>query len=64
MSRLAVFAARVRETAHLMVGMPSYAAYCEHMRQHHPDHRQMTEAEFFRERQQARYGGKNGGRCC
>ena len=64
MSRLAVFAARERETAHLMVGMPSYAAYRLHMEQHHPERPTMSEAEFFRDRQQARYGGKNGGRCC
>lgn len=64
MSRLAILVARVRETAHLMVGMPSYAAYCQHMEQSHPGHDRMTEAEFFRDRQQARYGGKNGGRCC
>lgn len=64
MSRLAVLAARVRETAHLMVGMPSYAAYRLHMEQHHPEMPTMSEAEFFRDRQQARYGGKNGGRCC
>lgn len=64
MSRLAVLAARVRETAHLMVGMPSYAAYRLHMERHHPEGPTMSEAEFFRDRQQARYGGKNGGRCC
>ncbi|MBB3911085.1 YbdD/YjiX family protein [Sphingomonas desiccabilis] len=64
MSRLAALAARVRETAHLMVGMPSYAAYRLHMEQHHPESPPMSEAEFFRDRQQARYGGKNGGRCC
>ena len=64
MSRLAALAARVRETANLMVGMPSYTAYRLHMEQHHPDRPPMNEAEFFRDRQQARYGGKNGGRCC
>jgi uncharacterized short protein YbdD (DUF466 family) len=63
-NRLGTFVARVRETAHLMVGMPSYAAYRLHMEQRHPDRPAMTEAEFFRDRQQARYGGKNGGRCC
>jgi len=24
----------------------------------------MSEAAFFRNRQEARYGGRNGGRCC
>lgn len=45
MSRLAALAARVRETAHLMVGMPSYAAYRLHMEQHHPERPTMSEAE-------------------
>lgn len=56
--------ARLRETAHLMVGLPSYTAYLRHMAERHPDRTPMSEAEFFRDRQQARYGGKNGGRCC
>lgn len=64
MNRLASFAARLRETAHLMVGMPPYASYCRHMAQHHPDRPVLSERDFFRDRQEARYGGKNGGRCC
>lgn len=56
--------ARLRETAHLMVGLPSYEAYLRHMTERHPDQQPMSEAEFFRDRQEARYGGKNGGRCC
>ena len=47
-----------------MVGMPSYDAYVAHMAAKHPDREPMDEVTFFRERQQARYGGKNGGRCC
>jgi len=58
------FLARLRETAHLMVGLPSYAAYVRHMAERHPDRTPMSEAAFFRDRQEARYGGKNGGRCC
>jgi uncharacterized short protein YbdD (DUF466 family) len=34
------------------------------MRLHHPDQPVMDYATFFRERQDARYGGKGGGRCC
>jgi uncharacterized short protein YbdD (DUF466 family) len=56
--------AKARETALLMVGVPSYAAYRQHMAAHHPDHAPMDERAFFRDRQQARYGGKGGGRCC
>jgi len=56
--------ARLRETAHLMVGLPRYDVYLRHMAERHPGQQPMSEAEFFRDRQQARYGGKNGGRCC
>lgn len=54
----------LRETALLMVGQPSYQAYLQHMAQRHPDRTPMTRVEFFRDREQARYGGKGGGRCC
>ncbi|MGF7147594.1 uncharacterized short protein YbdD (DUF466 family) [Sphingomonas zeicaulis] len=56
--------ALIGETARLMVGMPSYEAYCRHMAEHHPDQPVMTRTAFFRDRQQARYGGRGGGRCC
>jgi len=51
-------------TARLMVGMPDYDAYLRHMREHHPGQPAMDRITFFRDRQEARYGGKNGGRCC
>ncbi|MGR6328034.1 YbdD/YjiX family protein [Sphingomonas sp. XXL09] len=54
----------VIDTARAMVGQPSYRAYVDHMAAHHPDAPVMTEAQFFRDRQQARYGGRGGGRCC
>jgi len=54
---------RVRETALLMVGQPSYDAYLRHMAQRHPDRTPMSRVEFFRNREQARYGS-GGGRCC
>lgn len=47
-----------------MVGAGDYAAYCAHMRDHHPDRAVMSERAFFRDRQQARYGSKGGGKCC
>lgn len=56
--------ALLRQTARLMVGLPDYDAYLRHMTQHHPDRSPMDRVAFFRERQEARYGGKNGGRCC
>ena len=46
--------AKARETALLMVGVPSYAAYCRHMSERHPDHAPMDERAFFRDRQEAR----------
>lgn len=53
------------DTARLMVGQPSYEAYVEHARRLHPDRPPMTRAEFFRDREAARYGGRGGGlRCC
>lgn len=49
----------------LMVGMPEYSTYLTHMENTHPDQIAMSYEDFFRERQEARYGG-NGkvGRCC
>lgn len=51
------------QTARLMVGIPDYDTYVQHMRLKHPDKPHMTYEEFFRERQQARYGG-GVGKCC
>ena len=49
----------------LMVGMPDYSNYLDHMEKTHPDKTAMTYEEFFRDRMEARYGG-NGkvNRCC
>jgi uncharacterized short protein YbdD (DUF466 family) len=55
---------RLRQMARMMVGVPDYDAYLRHMLDHHPDRTPMDRTEFFRERQEARYGGKNGGKCC
>ncbi|AWG34979.1 YbdD/YjiX family protein [Alcaligenes aquatilis] len=51
-------------TLRLMVGVPDYETYLNHMRVNHPDQKPMEYAEFFRERQQARYGGKGRIACC
>jgi len=48
----------------LMVGLPDYDGYVAHMRATHPEQPVMTYEEFFRERQQARYGSRTCGRCC
>jgi uncharacterized short protein YbdD (DUF466 family) len=51
--------------ARLMVGQPDYDTYVQHTRLVHPERRIMSYAEFFRDRQDARYGGKGGSaRCC
>jgi uncharacterized short protein YbdD (DUF466 family) len=53
-------------TARLMVGIPDYETYVAHRKATHPELPIMTYEEFFRERQDARYGfGKDGRfRCC
>jgi uncharacterized short protein YbdD (DUF466 family) len=51
------------QSLRLMVGVPEYDTYVAHMREKHPDHPIMPYEAFFRERQQARYGGRVG-RCC
>ena len=54
------------QAAKMLIGIPDYDNYVEHMKANHPDKPYMTYNEFFRERQQARYGGdgKGGVRCC
>jgi len=47
-------------TARLMIGVPEYETYVAHRRANHPQEPIMTYVEFFRERQQARYGVGNG----
>ena len=52
-------------TARLMVGVPDYETYVAHRRAKHPNEPIMSYAEFFRERQQARYAvGKGRFRGC
>lgn len=41
---------------HLLVGMPSYDKYLEHMREHHPDEIPQTQKEFFKEALERKYG--------
>jgi uncharacterized short protein YbdD (DUF466 family) len=54
---------RIVQTARLIIGVPDYDTYVEHMRSHHPERPVMSYPEFFNERMQARYRG-GGGRCC
>jgi uncharacterized short protein YbdD (DUF466 family) len=53
------------QAARLMVGVPDYDTYVQHMRLTHPEQTPMSYEEFYRDRVEARYGGKNGSsRCC
>jgi uncharacterized short protein YbdD (DUF466 family) len=53
------------QAARLMVGVPDYDTYVQHMRLTHPEQEPMSYEEFYKERVEARYGGKNGtARCC
>ncbi|SFE70320.1 YbdD/YjiX family protein [Nitrosomonas sp. Nm166] len=56
---------QLSQSMRLMVGVPEYSTYVDHMRNAHPDQPVMSYAEFFRERQETRYGGKGRlNRCC
>ncbi len=52
------------QAAKLMVGLPDYATYVAHMRSKHPDLPVMSKIDFFRNRQEARYGSGRSGGCC
>ena len=52
------------QSMRLMVGLPEYDTYLAHMEREHPGKPVMTSEEFFRERQEARYGSGRSGGCC
>ncbi|MBS1208608.1 MAG: putative small protein [Proteobacteria bacterium] len=60
---LAKMGAYLGQAARMMVGVPDYDTYVQHTRLMHPDRTPMTYEEFFRERQEARFGGAVG-KCC
>jgi uncharacterized short protein YbdD (DUF466 family) len=65
LGELGKLGAYLGQTARLMVGLPDYDNYLNHMQANHPDQPVMSYEEFFRERQDARYGGKGKiARCC
>jgi uncharacterized short protein YbdD (DUF466 family) len=51
------------EVGRLMVGVPEYDRYLAHMQATHPGAGAMSYAEFFRDRQEARFAGR-AGKCC
>lgn len=52
-----------KKTALLMIGVPDYNNYLEHMQLHHPELPKMTKAEFFQRAQEGRYAGKKLNKC-
>jgi len=60
-----IFAYR-KQFISLLVGVPSYEKYLEHMKNEHPSQPVKSRKEFFCEAQDARYNGKGGkvSRCC
>ncbi|PEB56924.1 cytosolic protein [Bacillus pseudomycoides] len=50
----------------LLVGVPSYETYVNHMKLHHPEEQVLCRKEFFAEAQEARFNAKGGkiSRCC
>ena len=69
MTRLGAAARRAWDglvrTARLCCGVPDYDTYVRHLRERHPERVVPDYATFFRQRQEARYGGRGGGfRCC
>ncbi|HDR7490958.1 MULTISPECIES: YbdD/YjiX family protein [Bacillus] len=50
----------------LLVGVPSYEVYVEHMKKHHPEEEVLCQKQFFAEAQEARFNAKGGkiSRCC
>lgn len=50
---------RAQQTARLMVGLGDYQQYLTHMASAHPDLTPMSEVEYFRYSQEARYPGKS-----
>lgn len=51
------------QSLRLMVGLPDYDKYLAHMERTHPEQEPMSYEAFFRERQDARYGGGRSS-CC
>lgn len=54
-SRIATLWTRLQQSFRLMVGVPDYQNYLEHMNKHHPDMDAMDEKTFHRYCVDARY---------
>lgn len=60
------FGRLLSQAARLMVGLPDYETYVEHRRRTHPGEPVMSREDYFRDRQDRRYGAGPGSgmRCC
>ena len=63
-TRMLTLLRRLQQSFRLMVGVPDYPTYLDHMRKHHPDLEPMDEKTFFRYCVDARYPGKGGLKRC
>lgn len=63
-TRMLTLLRRLQQSFRLMVGVPDYPTYLDHMRNHHPDLEPMDEKTFFRYCVDARYPGKGGLKRC
>jgi len=61
---LATMGKYLGQAARMMVGLPDYATYVRHRQLVHSELPLMTEVEFIRNRQEARYGSGRSGGCC
>ncbi|NRD78025.1 YbdD/YjiX family protein [Bacillus sp. BRMEA1] len=66
LKHLRKFNAYRKQFISLLVGVPSYETYVEHMKTHHPDQPVKSRKQFFCEAQEERYNAKGGkvSRCC
>lgn len=55
--RMLTLIKRLQQSFRLMVGIPDYDTYLDHMLSHHPDLEPMDEKTFFRYCIEARYPG-------
>ncbi len=63
-SDLATVGKYLGQAARMMVGVPDYATYVRHRKLVHSELPFLSEVEFIRNRQEARYGSGRSGGCC
>lgn len=63
-SDLATVGKYLGQAARMLVGVPDYATYVRHRQLVHSELPILSEVEFIRNRQEARYGSGRSGGCC